>query len=561
MTIEEINKIISQGEGTRIEFKQANSKAPSNLYETVCSFLNREGGTIVLGVDDEGKVIGIEPSAIDQVKMDVITSINNKDVIDPPVNFPLYELEVNFKKVLCIKIPVSSQVHTCFGIIFDRENDSDIRILDETRKSELYFRKRQDFTENTIYPVLTLEDFDYKLFDKARSLLRAANPDHPWLEEDNMTLLRRALLYRKDFKTHDEGFTLAAALIFGKDVTIQSILPAYKVEAMVRRENIDRWDDRITLRTNLIDTYQQLMAFVRKHLDNKFYLEGDVRKDLRDMIFREVVANIIVHREYTNGFSTDFIIYKDRVEATNPNKILFRGPLSLETFSPYAKNPNIRKLFNEFRWTDEIGSGVRNVFKYLKAYANGAKPMFIEDDLFKTVLPLKQESWDNKTRMIIEFLGLQISELGEKRLTELSEISLSTNLAQLKNDDEFLFSWGGSLVENGGKLKNSRLQITSKITLDDIREGRSLPEKGGKLFPNRTSILLKILVACIVPVSNDELLAMTNYSSREKFRELYLMPLRKDGLIEYLIKDKPSSPNQKYILTQKGKMFLGGFSL
>lgn len=45
--------------------------------------------------------------------------------------------------------------------------------------------------------------------------------------------------------TGQEGLTLAVALIFGKDTTIESILPGYKVEAMVRIKENDRWDDRI----------------------------------------------------------------------------------------------------------------------------------------------------------------------------------------------------------------------------------------------------------------------------------------------------------------------------
>ena len=65
----------------------------------------------------------------------------------------------------------------------------------------------------------------------------------------------------------------------------------------------DRWDDRLMppLRTNLIDTYLELKAFINKHLPEKFYMEGDQRVDLRDKIFREVVANCIVHREYTSA--------------------------------------------------------------------------------------------------------------------------------------------------------------------------------------------------------------------------------------------------------------------
>jgi ATP-dependent DNA helicase RecG len=111
-------------------------------------------------------------------------------------------------------------------------------------------------------------------------------------------MLKDSVLWRKDHTTGKEGYTLAAALIFGKESTIQSILPAYKVEAMVRIENKDRWDDRITLRKNLIDTYFELKQFINNHLPEKFYVEGDQRIDLRDKIFREVIGNVITPRIY-----------------------------------------------------------------------------------------------------------------------------------------------------------------------------------------------------------------------------------------------------------------------
>jgi ATP-dependent DNA helicase RecG len=52
-------------------------------------------------------------------------------------------------------------------------------------------------------------------------------------------MLKDSTLWRKDFKADQEGYILAAALIFGKDTTIQNILSAYKVEAMVRIRNRD----------------------------------------------------------------------------------------------------------------------------------------------------------------------------------------------------------------------------------------------------------------------------------------------------------------------------------
>jgi len=561
MTEHELNILLSRGEDIHTEFKEAKEKAPQALYETVCSFLNKEGGTIILGIDDDAKIKGINPSEIDQIKKDVVTAINNKDIINPPVNFPVTDVEKDGNKLLYIRIPVSSQVHTYKGIIYDREHDSDIRIIDDDRISEIYFRKRQSFSENEIYSALTMDDLDSKLFDKARALIRSVNSTHPWLEEDNLTILRRALLYRKDFKTGKEGLTLAAALIFGKDETIQSILPAYKVEAIVRRENLDRWDDRITLRTNLIDTYQQLMLFVKKHLPDKFYLENDQRKDLRELIFREIIGNIIVHREYTSQKSSDFIIYKDKVEATNPNKVVFRGILQLDTFSPYPKNPNIRKFFTEFRWTDEIGSGVKNVNKFLKLYTGGAKPLFIEDDDFKTVIPLLVYKFDEKADVFFDLLGINSEIIPKECSDELKNLALSEEYAKLINPDEFFFKKGSGWDKKGVKLKNVRFQITSKLSFDDFQKGSSWSEKGVKLFSKRSLNILKIMVRVLTPATIDELMEFMEFGSRDKLRELYLNPLRKDGLVELTVKDKPNAPNQKYIITEKGKLFLGGFDI
>ena len=45
----------------------------------------------------------------------------------------------------------------------------------------------------------------------------------------------------------------------------------------------------------------------KKHLPDKFFLEGMQRVSLRDKIFREIIANMLIHREYTNAFPSSFI--------------------------------------------------------------------------------------------------------------------------------------------------------------------------------------------------------------------------------------------------------------
>jgi ATP-dependent DNA helicase RecG len=57
--IEKIKSIIKQGEGWNIEFKKTRDSLSRSLFETVCAFLNRKGGHILLGVKDNGAVEGV----------------------------------------------------------------------------------------------------------------------------------------------------------------------------------------------------------------------------------------------------------------------------------------------------------------------------------------------------------------------------------------------------------------------------------------------------------------------------------------------------------------------
>lgn len=62
-----------------------------------------------------------------------------------------------------------------------------------------------------------------------------------------------------------EGVTYAGILLFGKDSTIMSVLPQHKTDAIFRIFNTDRYDDRDVVITNLLESYDRLMAFGQKH--------------------------------------------------------------------------------------------------------------------------------------------------------------------------------------------------------------------------------------------------------------------------------------------------------
>ncbi len=383
-----IEKILKQGEGLTSEFKRAKDKLPSNLFESVCALLNRSGGNILLGVNDDKTIEGINPDRVEALCKEVVNLSNNPQKLFPTFLLDAKILEINGQKLIHILVPNSSQVHKCNNKIFDRSNDGDFVLNTTEQIKNLYLRKSSLYSENTIYPYLQVSDFESGVVERVRKLIRIQRSEHPWNELNDEEFYKTAGLWRKDFASGLEGFTMSALLLFGKPETIGSALPHYKTDALLRVRDPERYDDRENIRCNLIEAYDLLMQFVAKHLPDKFYLEGVQRISLRDTIFREIVANLLIHREYTNAFPSTFIIYPDRLEVKNANKPHFYGQLLPSMFEPFPKNPHIAQIFTQIGRSEELGTGIRKVYKYAKAYVGTDKIEFFEQDIFTTKVPL-----------------------------------------------------------------------------------------------------------------------------------------------------------------------------
>jgi predicted HTH transcriptional regulator len=267
MTAERLTDILQKGESIDVEFKTSQFELNKDAFETICAFLNRMGGHLLLGVRNDGIVEGVIEGCVQNIVTNIVTNANNPQKLSPPFYLSTQVIKYKDKKVIYVYVPGSSQVHSTNGKIFDRNEDGD---FDITRQTE-----------------------------------------------------------------------------------------------------------------------QVTQLYLRKHLPDKFYQEGEQRVSLRDRIFREVVGNLLVHREFANAFPAKFIIEKDQVYVENWNRPHNGGVIDPANFSPYPKNPIIAKFFKEIGRVDELGSGVRNTFKYCGIYTHGTQPEFIEDDIFKTIIPLK----------------------------------------------------------------------------------------------------------------------------------------------------------------------------
>ncbi len=382
---------INNGECVTTEFKEANKNLPKSLFETVCAFLNRNGGHIFLGIADKGKIIGISEDNIVKLKKDFINLCNNSEKIDPTVYLNIREYEIEKKKILHIYVHESSMVHRANGIVFDRNEDGDYKVTIPERIANIYARKQSFYSENKVFPYAEMSDLREDLIKRARQMaINNSTKNHAWVDMSDEEMLRSLNLIEKDLITGKEGLTLAAILLFGKDTTILSALPHHKTDAIYRVKNLDRYDDRDDIRTNLLESYDRLIAFADKHLNDKFYLEGTQRIDVRNKITRELCANLLIHREFFNPYPAKLIIEKDCIRTENANRAKMIGKLDINSYEPYPKNPKLAKFFKEVGLADELGSGVKNMVKYTKIYS-GRVPEFKEDDIFRTVIPLEND--------------------------------------------------------------------------------------------------------------------------------------------------------------------------
>lgn len=398
MTPEDIRQLLDQGEGISVEFKRCGSMPGIDTFETICSFANRQGGNVFLGIVDaeesetgKPEVVGIDPARVVEIERNIANRLNDPNFFNAPPSVEFERVRCGEKLVLRVWVVVGAIVHKLKGVVFDRIADTDRRVATDTQLAAMYIRKQDYYSERKVYPYLEMSDLRLDLLPRVRKMAVAKRANHPWSEMSDEELLRSANLYLKDYETGKEGYTLAAALLLGKDDVIASVAPSYKTDAYVQRDNVDRYDDRMVVKTNLIEAYDVLLEFAQKNLPDKFFLDGTQSISLRDVISRELIANTLAHREYTSPYPAKIVIDADGIRTENASRPRFVGELSPGHFNPLPKNPIIAEFFGNIGRAESLGSGTRNLFKYSWVYGGG-QPVLTEGDVFEARVPVSTDA-------------------------------------------------------------------------------------------------------------------------------------------------------------------------
>ena len=387
MTQDKFIALTRKGEGTQIEYKTCTEEISESLYESVCSFLNHTGGQILVGIQDDGTIVGVNPEKVEKLKANIINCINNPELFLPCPYFTPRIMVVEGKTVMQLDIPCGQYVYRYKGRYWDRNDDEDIDVTDQPELLlSIFERKNPHLFEERIVDGLTMEQLDKKTFLYCRNILATIQPSHAWLQMTDEEILLSTHLAKMDGGKLQLKY--AALILFGTEDAITELLPRYRFEAVFHMctyaqyndmsQFPSRYDDRRTMRQNLIQVYDQMGAFVERYLPDRFYLPNNSvqRQNLRWDLFREIVGNLCVHTDFSSGFACFFHVFKDRVVTKNPTRLLPEipeGELTIQQLNNYTKNPLLVRVFHELHWAEDLGSGTRNILRYAPLYYPGYK--------------------------------------------------------------------------------------------------------------------------------------------------------------------------------------------
>ena len=356
MTRAEIQNLIREKES--VELKSSLSLI-NEIIETVSAFSNTMGGKIVIGIDDAGRIKGVE------IGKGTIENLTNRvsQNTDPKIHPRISVKEVEGKKIIVIEVKESlDRLVLAFGRPFKRVGKSTMRIgKDEYERLILEKHKERFQFDKQICEEANLEDIDGRNV-KAYLKLREKNRN---ISSKIKIPLDHLLINIK--AATDKKPTNAGILFFGKNplkFISHAQLRLVRIKGVKIYGNIlDRLDSNGTL-WEMVD---QAEEFIRKNIrllgfrtEKSFRREDKFDYPIRAL--REAIINGLIHRDYFNLADVRVFIFDDRIEVVSP------GPFPEGVTPKKPKHKPVNKILSDLMY--DIG--------YIEKYGSG---IYLENEL------------------------------------------------------------------------------------------------------------------------------------------------------------------------------------
>ena len=470
-------QLIEAGESLTVEFKrQLDSK---RLVEAVACMANGEGGTILIGVDDDGSVVGVRDHGGGTDTVMMAAYIQNHT--DPPLPVRVRTEEAMGSTLVRIDVPVGDPgpVGTSTGRFTRRTLDSRgepgcVPMSPHEIVSAGMVMRGQDFAAARAAGA-TMEDLDPREFDRFRRMCRDGGD--PYSELSDQDILRALGLV-----PGEGAVALGAILLFGRSEAIARWVPTAEVLFQDLRRGHGAHE---TLRVGLLQAAERLGELLELRSETVELMVGLHRIDVPTVplgIRREAVANALVHRDYAELGPVQIQLTDDSFTVTSAGGLPRGVSLEnlLETSRP--RSPILAEAFRRARLVERRGKGVNEMFETQLRAGRDIPDYSRSNDAGVTVIVPVGGSDLDLIRFLVSYENSARSPLGLDELRLLHEIRSGGSATPAELSDALDLppsrtrSTVAGLVERGvletrGQGRSRQVHLTARFF--DLAEDRS----------------------------------------------------------------------------------------
>ncbi len=341
-----VEEILRRGECETIEFKE---KFGKETIETIVAMANSRGGYVLIGVQDDGEVLGVSIGKNTLANWANEISQNTEPRIIPQIE----SIRYGEKNIVMIRV----DEHPIKPVFF--RGRAYIRVGASNRRMT-----QREITE--MFESSTGTSWDYYVVDESMGILdkdaiskfaKMAKLDRYGTDE----ILRKLHLVREGKPTR------AAVLLFGKNVQDIFMNAVVRVGRFKDSEILDSVD----VDGNLFSQVENVMDVVKKHLNRKFIIRETKREEVWDypmIALREGIINAVIHRDYRRPEEIQIKIYDDHLTIWNPGSL----PFDLTVEDLYREHPShprnklIAETFYLAGYIEKWGSGTLRIINAMK---------------------------------------------------------------------------------------------------------------------------------------------------------------------------------------------------
>ncbi len=406
----ELLEIIANGENSGIEFKRDDIR-PEQLAKEIVALANFQGGRILLGVEDDGTISGLQQTNTQEWVLNVF-----RDKVFPQI-IPFYEeLKITEQQRIAV-ITIVPGISKPYMLKHNNREEVYIRMGD---RSELASREQQlrlfesgGLLHVEVLPVAgtSLANLDLdRLYYYLAGIIR--DPEIPannaeWVERlvglglmasDGLGNTVCSIAGLLCFGINPRRFLRQAGLrvmVFaGEDKEYQARLDTVLDAPLVGRWKLDDSGKKQFVDTGLIEKFAAAIEpFITEESAG---IDQHMRREKRWLYpweaVRETVVNALAHRDWTRAVDIEVTCYADRLEVISPGKMQNSMTVTKMIAGQRSpRNPLIMEILRDYAYVDSRGMGVRTKVIPLMRQINHSIPVFEHtEDHLKTVLYRKQ---------------------------------------------------------------------------------------------------------------------------------------------------------------------------